>query len=100
MDFQQLCTALRSMETLPGDARVVDAQMIWALHQHGPMTSEELEQRLAMSNSSISRRAQRLGSTNRQGEPGYGLIRSGRDPREGRRFVYGLTKAAQALLAS
>lgn len=100
MTFHQVCVFLRSLESQPGDSRIADAQFIWHLLKKGPTTAEELSSVLGLSNSSISRTANRLGAMHRHGHAGYGLVASRKDPREGRRLLFELTDEAKQMLAS
>jgi DNA-binding MarR family transcriptional regulator len=99
MDFPVLLALLRTNEAQPGDARIVEAQLICLLLEKPLQTAEEIGQALGLSISSVSRTTRRLMQTTRNGTPGQDLLVCGRDPREGRRLVYSLNKRAIAALS-
>ena len=100
IDLEALMTLLRQHEAQPGDARIVEAQLVARLALNGPQTTEQLGAALGLTDSSISRTARRLMGTTRKGTRGADLICATRDPREGRRYVYQLQPRAQRLLAA
>ena len=89
---------LRILESQPCDARIADLQLLLSLRLHGPQTSERLEKRLGVSNSSISRMTRRLGDQNRKGGKGFGLIARTKDPAEGRRHLICLSRQGAELV--
>lgn len=99
MNYAALMDLLRSVEAQPGDARVVEMQLVCLLYERGPLTSEQLSEALGLTDSSISRTTMRLMGTTRSGRQGADLICATRDPREGRRYLYQLQPRAQRLLA-
>lgn len=92
-------TLLRSSEAQPGDARIVEVQLLCLLYERGPLTTEQLCGALGLTDSSVSRTTMRLMGTTRKGTKGADLICATRDPREGRRYIYQLQPRAQRLLA-
>lgn len=68
-----------------------------AEHQDG-CTFKQIENSLDLTNSAVSRTVMALGSEDRKGQPGYGLLTTQRDPLEGRRYVVKLTGAGNKLL--
>lgn len=64
----------------------------------GRATYRQLENALALNNSSVSRTVNALGAEHRTGRPGLGLLTTYPDPEEGRRLVVALTPKGSALL--
>lgn len=65
--------------------------------QQGQATYRELEEKLNLSNSTVSRTVHALGETHRKGYDGHALLEVVRDPEEGRRFTVRLTAKGKAL---
>jgi DNA-binding MarR family transcriptional regulator len=63
-----------------------------------PCSFEHLEERLSLTNSSISRSVSALSDRNRHGDRGYRLLTVERDPAEGRRFLVRLSPKGRLLL--
>jgi DNA-binding MarR family transcriptional regulator len=98
MDARQLLRALYLFSTLdPTHLPAHFIQVLLVIAEDGPCTYRHIEQRLALSNSAVSRTINALGATNRKGQPGYGLVTVERDPKEGRRFLALLTPKGHAL---
>jgi len=64
----------------------------------GRCTYRQLEDGLALDNSSVSRTVNAMGAEHRNGKPGLGLLTTYNDPDEGRRFIATLTPKGSALL--
>jgi|LakMenEpi13Jul12_1017406.scaffolds.fasta_scaffold09851_1 DNA-binding MarR family transcriptional regulator len=64
----------------------------------GRCTYRQLENGLALENSSVSRTVNALGAEHRNGKPGLGLLTTYNDPDEGRRFIVTFTPRGAALL--
>ena len=52
---------------------------------------------LNLTNSAISRSVMAMGDTNRKGQPGFDLLDTFKDPKEGRRFLVRLSPRGKAL---
>ena len=63
----------------------------------GSCTYREIEEALNLTNSSVSRTLNALGSRHRKGDRGHGLIEVFIDPSDGRRYRARLTKRGRAL---
>lgn len=74
------------------------AQVFLVVATNQPCTLRTIENQLSLSNSAVSRTINALGSTNRKGGDGFGLVTVHRDPKEGRRFIVLLTPKGKALL--
>lgn len=98
MDLDRLGNALGSFAVLePTHLPVHFCQVFLLVAQGEPCTLREIEQRLGLSNSAVSRTLHALGAVNRKGAPGFGLVTVERDPKEGRRFLVLLTAKGRAL---
>jgi DNA-binding MarR family transcriptional regulator len=64
----------------------------------GRCTYRQLEDGLAIKNSSVSRTVNALGAEHRNGKPGLGLLATYSDPDEGRRMLVTFTPKGSALL--
>ena len=64
----------------------------------GRCTYRQLEDRLRLNNSSVSRTVNALGAEHRRGRPGLGLLTTYPDPEEGRRLIVALSPKGSALL--
>lgn len=65
---------------------------------NGRCTYRQLQDRLNLNNSSVSRTVNALGAEHRRGRPGLGLLSLVPDPDEGRRNLVGLTPKGLALM--
>ena len=72
-------------------------QIFLVVTRRGQCTYQELMEELNLTNSAISRSVMAMGITNRKGMPGFDLLRTWPDPREGRRLLVGLTAKGKAL---
>ena len=98
MDFKRLCKTLISLEASPGDLRIIDVLIVDSVIKLGSITYKEIGAETGLSNASVSRTVTRLSAFNRNGKPGYGLLETIKDPREGRRYLVQLTRVARELL--
>jgi DNA-binding MarR family transcriptional regulator len=64
--------------------------------EHPDCTYDAIGEALGLSLSAVSRSVKALGSVHRKGKPGFGLINTTRDPREGRRFLARLNEKGEA----
>ena len=71
--------------------------LVVAAHDDG-CTFDEIQSTLGLTNSAVSRTVKALGGTSRKQTPGYGLLTTQRDPREGRRYLVKLTGSGKKLL--
>ena len=72
-------------------------QIFLLVAQEEPIKFLDIEERLGLSNSAVSRTIQALGAVSRKGTQGFGLVTVERDPEEGRRYVALLTPRGRAL---
>ena len=98
MDFKRLCKTLISFEASPGDLRIIDVLIVDSVMKLGSITYKEIGAETGLSNASVSRTVTRLSAFNRNGKPGYALLETIKDPREGRRYLVQLTRVARGLL--
>jgi DNA-binding MarR family transcriptional regulator len=98
MNFKRLCKTLISFEASPGDLRIIDVLIVGLVMQQGSLTHKAIGAETGLSNASVSRTVTRLSTVNRNGKPGYGLLETIKDPREGRRHLVQLTRVARGLL--
>ena len=59
-------------------------------------TYQDVGKALGLSGSGVSRTMEALGTVDRKGKPGFGLITTTRDPQEGRRYVARLSGKGEA----
>lgn len=100
MDLAQLARALGLFATLdPIEFPLHRAQLFLEVAQAGPagITFRELEERLSLTNGSVSRSVASLGDTDRHGQPGYRLVTFFKDPSQPRRYRVRLSPKGQAL---
>lgn len=62
-----------------------------------PVTYEEIAETTGITTSSVSRIIESLGQENRNGRPGLNLVRTEKDPKEGRRYIAVLTAKGERL---
>jgi DNA-binding MarR family transcriptional regulator len=98
--------ALDQLERMLAQFSVLDPQMplhflrvflVVARAEGGSCTYREIEEALTLTNSSVSRTLNALGSRHRKGDRGHGLVEVFIDPGEGRRYRARLTKRGRAL---
>ena len=98
MDLRQLGSALAAFAVLsPTHLPIHFVQIFLVVGEKGQITFQELMEELNLTNSAISRSVMAMGFTNRKGTPGFDLLRTWPDPREGRRLLVGLTAKGKAL---
>ena len=98
MDSRLLARALDLFAVLdPTHLPAHFIQVFLVVAQDGPCSFSHIETRLNLSNSAVSRTIQALGTINRKGNHGFGLVAVERDPEEGRRFLAFLTARGHAL---
>lgn len=101
MDLAQLARALGLFATLdPIEFPLHRAQLFLEVAQAGPagITFRELEEKLSLTNGSVSRGVMALGDVDRKGQPGYRLVAIFKDPDQPRRYRVRLAARGQALL--
>jgi DNA-binding MarR family transcriptional regulator len=101
MDLAQLARALGLFATLdPIEFPLHRAQLFLEVAKAGPagITFRELEERLSLTNGSVSRGVMALGDVDRKGGQGYRLVAVHKDPDQPRRYRVKLTARGQALL--
>jgi YD repeat-containing protein len=99
MDIRELERALAAFSVLsPTSFPLHHAQVFLYVARNGPCSYEDLEEALALSNSTVSRTVHALGDQHRKGYDGYGLLDAIRDPQEGRRYSVRLAAKGKALL--
>lgn len=74
------------------------AQLFLVVARDGPCTFAHLQEALNISNGTVSRTVDALGTEHWRGYPGHGLLEAYRDPEEGRRFLVRLTSKGRALV--
>ena len=72
-------------------------QIFLVVARRGQCTFPELMEELNLTNSAISRSVMAMGDTHRKGTPGFGLLETRKDHREGRRFLVYLSPKGKAL---
>ena len=101
MDHRQLGTALASFAILsPTHLPIHFVQIFLVVGERGQVTFQELMGELNLTNSAISRSVMAMGEINRKGSPGFELLETFKDPREGRRFLVRLSPKGKALYRS
>ncbi len=95
--LEKAFAAFAALEKTHQPLHFVQVFLLVAAHDHGP-TFKEIEATLGLTNSAVSRTVMALGDTSRKGTPGYGLLTTQKDLREGRRLVVKLTAAGKKLL--
>jgi DNA-binding MarR family transcriptional regulator len=98
MDLDQLARALDAFAAHePTHLYLHHVQVFLEVARHGRRTYEEIAAALNITPSSVSRIAQSLSDTHRNGTPGFGLVGILRDPEEGRRYVLMLSPKGEAM---
>ena len=102
MDLDKLAAAADSFAAQHDDPAAVPLHH-WRLFLEvcrldGRTTYRELQQRLNLNNSSVSRTVNALGEQHRTGRSGLGLLITYPDPEEGRRYCVTLSPRGHALL--
>ena len=101
MELKQFERALACFAAIePTHQMLHFAQAFLVLAEHEPCTFRTVGEALNLTNSSVSRIVRALGQTNRKGTPGFGLVYTAKDPKEGRREIVMLTPKGKALLRS
>ena len=72
-------------------------QIFLVVARRGQCTFQELMEELNLTNSAISRSVMAMGEVHRKGTPGFGLLETRKDHREGRRFLVYLSPKGKAL---
>jgi DNA-binding MarR family transcriptional regulator len=98
VDLRQLAKALQSFAVLePTQLPLHFLQVFLVVAECGPCTYRRIEERLNLTNSSVSRTLNALAETHRSGRNGFGLVVLEQDPAEGRRFQARLSARGEAL---
>jgi DNA-binding MarR family transcriptional regulator len=99
MDLDQLERVLALFAVLDPQMPLhfLQAFVLVAAAPEGSLTYREIEEKLSLTNSSVSRTLNALGERHRKGDKGHGLIEVFIDPGEGRRYRARLTKRGRAL---
>lgn len=98
MNLQQLDTALATFAQLDSTHWPNHFSRVFlAIAESQPATYRQIAEQLAMTENSVARTVKALGTTNRRGDRGFGLVTSSRDPIECRRFVATLTPRGERL---
>lgn len=88
MDLDQLARALDVFRTLdPEQLQAHRIRLFLEVAINGPITYQELEERLVTTNASVSRGVQSLSDERQDGRAGLGLVETYKDPGDGRRFL-------------
>jgi DNA-binding MarR family transcriptional regulator len=99
MDLYQLDVALAKFATLDSARLPIHwPQILVAVAILGDPTYEDLEQRLNLTNSSVSRSVNGMGDHHRLGGDGLKLLTASRDPERGRRCRVRLSARGKALV--
>ena len=98
MDLRQLDSALRSFAVFdPTHLPIHFVQIFLVVGERGQVTFQELMEELNLTNSAISRSVMAMGEVHRKGKPGFDLLETRKDHREGRRFLVSLSPKGKAL---
>lgn len=104
MDLDQLAVALDAFASHHPDPTNVPSHhlrlFVEVARLGGRCTYRQLQERLHIDNSSVSRTVHALGELHRNKRPGLGLLTIQPDPEEGRRHVVALTDKGSAFLRS
>ena len=101
MDLHQLESATAAFAVLsPTHLPIHFVQIFLVVGEKGQITFQELMEELNLTNSAISRSVMAMGETHRKGTPGFGLMETRKDHREGRRFLVYLSPKGKALYRS
>lgn len=99
MDLDRLATSLAAFAVYdPTHFPIHFAQVLLVVAEEEPCTFQKVMGKLDLSNSAVSRTVMALGQLNRRGQPGFDLLTTFRDPKEGRRFLIKLTPKGKALV--
>jgi DNA-binding MarR family transcriptional regulator len=99
VDLDQLARALNAFALLdPAVFQLHHAQLFVEVARRGRCTYAELEKELNLTNGSVSRSVTALCEVNRNGERGYHLLETYKDPDEPRRYQVRLSTKGQKLL--
>lgn len=99
MDLRELEGGLAAFAVLsPTAFPLHHAQLFLVVAQDGPCSFRHLEEKLNISNGTVSRSVAALGTEHWRGYPGHGLLEVFRDPDEGRRFQVRLAAKGKALV--
>ena len=98
MDLRQLESALAAFAVFdPTHLPIHFVQIFLLVGREGQMTFQELMGELNLTNSAISRSVMAMGEIHRKGKPGFDLLETRKDHREGRRFLVSLSPKGKAL---
>ena len=74
------------------------SQVLLVIAEEEPCTFQKVIEKLDLSISAVSRTVMALGQLSRRGQPGFDLLATFRDPKEGRRFLIKLTPKGKVLV--
>ena len=98
MDLRQLGSALAAFAVFsPTPLPIHFVQIFLVVGERGQVTFQELMEELNLTNSAISRSVMAMGEVHRKGTPGFELLETRKDHREGRRFLVYLSPKGKAL---
>ena len=104
MDFYQFSRKIfDAFKSNENQTYIFDVLLVWYIYQLDPLdlngktTYKAIEIEFGITNSSVSRNVNRLGSITRQGKTGFGLLEIENDPEEGRRYLVKLSKVAKCI---
>lgn len=98
MDLRQLGSALAAFAVFsPTHLPIHFVQIFLVVGERGQVTFQELMEELNLTNSAISRSVMAMGEVHRKGTPGFELLETRKDHREGRRFLVYLSPKGKAL---
>ena len=99
MDLDRLEAALAAFSVLePTALPVHHIQVYLMVARAEPCLYDDIEQRLGLSNASVSRTVNALADTHRTGREGLRLLSLSKDPEERRRYRVSLSGRGRALL--
>jgi len=99
MDLDRLTAALAAFSVLePTALPLHHVQVFLMVAQSEPCRYDDIEQRLGLSNASVSRTVNALADVHRSGREGLRVLKVEQDPAERRRYLVSLSSRGRALL--
>lgn len=93
--MERTLTVFQSLD--PTHLPVHFVQVFLFVAQEGSCTYRDIQERFGITNASVSRTVNALGSEHRRGHEGFGLLQVVQDPQEGRRLLVQLTDKGKTL---